>query len=84
MPAVLPVLTQLRGDSSLYVKKSVANLLRDGGKSQPALVLETAARWAADGDRHTDWIVKNGLKKLIETHPAQVKPILEQLQARTP
>ncbi|HEU4407544.1 MAG TPA: hypothetical protein VFS43_19920 [Polyangiaceae bacterium] len=74
--AVLPVLGVLNADSSAYVRKSVANLLSDGSKKRPDLVLEACARWARSGDKNTLWIVSHGLIKLRETHPREVDKIL--------
>lgn len=61
---VLAVLEQLKADSSLYVRKSVANNLNDIAKDHPAIVLETARRWKG-GQPHTDWIVRQGCRTLI-------------------
>ncbi len=61
---VIGILEQLREDSSLYVRKSVANNLNDIAKDNPAVVLETAYRWKGIHP-HTDWIVRRGLRTLI-------------------
>ncbi|EGW37282.1 yhaZ [Desulfosporosinus sp. OT] len=61
---VLSVLEQLKADSSLYVRKSVANNLNDIAKDHPLIVLETARRWK-DVCPHTDWIVRQGCRTLI-------------------
>ncbi|WP_338865728.1 HEAT repeat domain-containing protein [Myxococcus stipitatus] len=76
--SVVPVLETLNADSSLYVRKSVANLLRDGSKKNPALVLALCERWlrASKGDAHTRWIVTNGLAKVRETEPQKVDALL--------
>jgi 3-methyladenine DNA glycosylase AlkC len=61
---VLSVLELLRGDPSLYVRKSVANNLNDIAKDNPDLVLETARRWIGKNSG-TDWIVRQGCRTLI-------------------
>lgn len=61
---VLAILGQLKADSSLYVRKSVANNLNDIAKDNPALVLETARRWLGQNPE-TDWILRHGCRTLI-------------------
>jgi len=63
-PAI-PILTRLRQDDSLYVRKSVANHLNDIGKDHPALLLDLLSGW--DGtDRRTGWIVRHALRTLVK------------------
>lgn len=61
---VLPILTLLKEDPSLYVRKSVANHLNDISKDHPELVLDLAAEWYGNHP-HTDWIVRHGLRTLL-------------------
>lgn len=61
---LLPVLELLKADSSLYVRKSVANNLNDITKDNPAFVLNIARRWKGS-DPHTDWIIRHGCRTLI-------------------
>lgn len=61
---VLSILELLKADSSLYVRKSVANNLNDIAKDNPALVLETAHRWIGINP-DTDWIIRHGCRTLI-------------------
>ncbi len=61
---VIGILEQLKEDSSLYVRKSVANNLNDIAKDNPEIVLETAYRWKGVHP-HTDWILRQGLRTLI-------------------
>jgi 3-methyladenine DNA glycosylase AlkC len=62
--AVLSVLEQLKEDSSLYVRKSVANNLNDITKDNAEAVLEAATRWIGKNP-FTDWILRQGLRTLI-------------------
>ena len=81
---VLPVLENLKADPSLYVRKSVANVLRNAGNYYPEFVLEVCSRWATLHDANTDWIIKDGLRKLRTTRSAEVELILGSLSsART-
>lgn len=62
---VLVILNKLKNDSSLYVRKSVANNLNDISKSHPDLVARTAKNWYGN-NKHTDWIVKHGCRTLLK------------------
>lgn len=62
---VLNILEQLKADSSLYVRKSVANNLNDISKTHPELVAKIAAEWYGK-DKHTDWIIKHGCRTLLK------------------
>ena len=65
----LPILTALRADPSLYVRKSVANHLNDITKNHPELVLDFVAAWNRT-DARTAWIVRQALRTLIKRgHP---------------
>jgi len=62
---VLPILEQLKTDSSKYVQKSVANNLNDISKTHPQLVAKLAKDWYGVDER-TDWIVKHGCRTLLK------------------
>ena len=62
--SVQPVIEMLRADSDLYVRKSVANVLRNASGKHPDFVLAVCGRWERSGGPHTQWIVKHGLRKL--------------------
>lgn len=62
---VAPILENLRADSSLYVRKSVANHLNDITKDHPAWVLERIEGWDLE-NKHTAWIAKRALRTLIK------------------
>jgi 3-methyladenine DNA glycosylase AlkC len=65
----LPILTALRADESLYVRKSVANHLNDICKDHPDIVLDLVSTWDRSNPR-TAWIVKHALRTLIKRgHP---------------
>lgn len=61
---VLAILENLKADSSLYVRKSVANNLNDIAKDNPEMVLKTAQRWIGTNP-DTDWILRQGCRTLI-------------------
>lgn len=62
---ILPILEQLKADSSPYVRKSVANNLNDISKTHPELVLKLARDWYGK-DEYTNWIVKHGCRTLLK------------------
>lgn len=62
---ILPILEQLKTDSSLYVRKSVANNLNDISKTHPDLVTRLAKDWHGK-NKDTDWIVKHGCRTLLK------------------
>lgn len=68
---VVEILEQLKNDSSLYVRKSVANNLNDIAKDHPAIVVEIAQRWLGHS-QYTDWIVRHGCRTLIRNANPEV------------
>lgn len=62
---VLPILDKLKADSSLYVRKSVANHLNDITKDNPDWVLGQIEGWSLDNP-HTAWIARHALRSLIK------------------
>lgn len=62
---ILIILEQLKADSSLYVRKSVANNLNDISKTHPDLVIEMARNWYGENE-YTNWIVKHGCRTLLK------------------
>lgn len=62
---ILPILEQLKNDSSLHVRKSVANNLNDISKTHPDLVIRLAKQWYKKSD-YTDWIIKHGCRTLLK------------------
>ncbi|WP_327857114.1 DNA alkylation repair protein, partial [Alkalihalobacillus alcalophilus] len=62
---ILPILTVLKEDESLYVRKSVANHLNDISKDHPELVKKLAKEWYGHNER-TDWILKHGCRTLLK------------------
>ncbi|MCU1403978.1 MAG: alkylation repair protein [Glaciihabitans sp.] len=64
--ATLPILSELRSDSSDYVRRSVANHLNDLARQSPDLVTATAAEWMGDQRQDTAWVVRHGLRSLVK------------------
>jgi 3-methyladenine DNA glycosylase AlkC len=65
------LLTALRRDPELYVRRSVANHVGDIAKDQPDLAVSLVAGWvAADDTDETRWIARHGLRHLVKKgHP---------------
>jgi 3-methyladenine DNA glycosylase AlkC len=79
--AVRPVLETLRADPALYVKKSVANVLRNASGKHPDFVLGVCRQWVRSSNPHTWWIVKDGLRKLKGSRPRDVAALLGALDS---
>ncbi len=62
---ILPILENLKNDSSEYVRKSVANNLNDISKDHPELVLDICEKWLGKSI-YTDWIVKRACRSLLK------------------
>lgn len=71
---ILPILEQLKTDSSLYVRKSVANNLNDISKTHPDLVVKIAQDWYGKNEK-TDWIIKHGCRTLLKKGSREVLEI---------
>lgn len=74
---ILPILTALKNDDSLYVRKSVANNLNDISKDHPAVMLDLCRQWLAPNKQqalkqkphptdYTQWIIKHGCRTLVK------------------
>lgn len=61
---IIPILENLKNDSSEFVRRSVANNLNDIAKDNPDVVLELAKRWKGRSPL-TDWIIKHGCRTLL-------------------
>ncbi|MBL7925505.1 MAG: DNA alkylation repair protein [Bacteroidia bacterium] len=62
---ILPILENLKADSSDYVRRSVANNLNDISKDNPQVVLALAKKWKGKNEL-TDCIIKHGCRTLLK------------------
>ncbi|MCL2288269.1 MAG: DNA alkylation repair protein [Candidatus Bathyarchaeota archaeon] len=62
---IIPILTQLKADPSMYVRKSVANNLNDISKTRPDIFIKIASDWYGKNN-HTNWIIKHGSRTLLK------------------
>jgi 3-methyladenine DNA glycosylase AlkC len=68
---LIPILETLKDDTSLYVRRSVANNLNDISKDNPALTLELCTAWSILANNEIDWVIKHACRSLIKQgHPA--------------
>ncbi|MDN3585921.1 DNA alkylation repair protein [Pedobacter aquatilis] len=68
---ILPILENLKADTSEYVRRSVANNLNDIAKDHPSVVLEIAKRWSGLS-KDTDAIVKHGSRTLLKQGHSEI------------
>jgi 3-methyladenine DNA glycosylase AlkC len=59
---VFPILEALKGDESLYVRRSVANHLGDIAKDHPEQVLEICDRWLNTATPEVKWLIHHALR----------------------
>jgi 3-methyladenine DNA glycosylase AlkC len=62
---ILPLLENLKTDSSEYVRRSVANNLNDIAKDNPDIVISIARQWKGISPE-TDAIIKHGCRTLLK------------------
>ncbi len=62
----LALLEHLKDDSSLYVRRSVANHLNDIGKDHPQLLLERMSAWKDGASTERLWLINHALRSLIK------------------
>lgn len=81
--AVLALLECLKDDSSLYVRRSVANNLNDIGKDNLALLCDTCSRWLEEADNSLEeadnnrrWLVNHALRSAIKRAEPQALAVL--------
>ena len=64
--AVIELLEQLKDDTELYVRRSVANNLNDIGKDHPELLADLAKKWLKGASKDRVWLVKHALRSAIK------------------
>ena len=62
---IIPILENLKNDTSKFVRMSVANNLNDIAKDSPETVIGLARRWKGESE-NTDWIIKHGCRTLLK------------------
>ena len=72
----IPLLTHLKNDSSLYVRRSVANHLNDIAKDHPELVIDVCEQWMKDATPNVQWVIKHATRSLVKQGHSRVYPLL--------
>lgn len=83
----LPLLEKLKDDSSLYVRRSVANHLNDIAKDHPDKVIEICKRWYPGANQDLRWVIKHATRTLVKQGHPEVFPLLgysENINLKTP
>jgi 3-methyladenine DNA glycosylase AlkC len=62
---VIEILTLLKNDPAMYVRRSVANCLNDIAKDHPDIVTSTLEQWQ-DGTEEINWLTKHALRTLVK------------------
>ncbi len=63
---ILALLDQLKEDTALYVRRSVANNLNDIGKDNPKHVTDILERWSDIKTQEMRWLIQHALRSLIK------------------
>ena len=71
---VLNILELIQDDTSLYVKKSIANNLNDISKDHPNIVIKIAKKWYGQ-NKDKNWIIKHALRTLLKQGNIEVLKI---------
>lgn len=63
---IMDLLTTLRNDPELYVRRSVANHLNDLTKDRKGLVLDSLETWNKKSNKNIEWLTKHALRTLVK------------------
>ena len=61
---VIKILENLKSDSELYVRRSVANNLNDISKDNPKIVTTLLKKWSKDKSDNMNWLIRHALRTL--------------------
>ncbi len=74
--AIIALLSALKSDPSLYVRRSVANHLNDIAKDKADLVIEICQKWFVGADDACLWLIKHATRGLVKAGDPRVFPLL--------
>ncbi|MEM6261502.1 MAG: DNA alkylation repair protein [Bacteroidota bacterium] len=72
----IELLTLLKDDPELYVRRSVANHLNDISKDHPQLVIDTLKEWLKGGTENTKWIARHAMRGLLKAGNPQALELM--------
>lgn len=59
---ILPLLSHLKDDTSLYVRRSVANSLGDIAKDHPSLAFDLLESWLENANTELKWLIRHAVR----------------------
>ena len=68
---IISILENLKNDTYLYVRRSVANNLNDISKDNPDIVVSIARKWIG-ANKEIDWLVKHACRSLLKQGNTEV------------
>ena len=72
--SIIPILENLKNDTSRFVRLSVANNLNDIAKDNPETVIDLVKKWQGKS-KNIDWVIKHGCRTLLKQGYAEVMEI---------
>ena len=76
---LIPILENLKDDTSKYVQKSVANCLNDILKDNPEIGKQVIIKWSEDYSSERKWIIQHALRNQVKINQLWAKEVLEKL-----
>lgn len=76
---IIPILDNLKDDSSKYVQKSVANCINDIIKDNFEVARSIIENWQTNASKERKWIIKHALRNLIKQNDKWALDILAKL-----
>ncbi len=73
---MLALLERLKDDTSLYVRRSVANHLNDISKDHPELLLARMETWSEAASEERQWLINHALRSLVKRGDQRALSIL--------
>ncbi len=73
---IIPILENLKDDSSKYVQKSVANCINDILKDNLEIGKNLIEKWSKNASKERKWIIKHALRNLLKSQDPWAKKIV--------
>ena len=70
------LLTALKDDPSLYVRRSVANHLNDISKDNPDILVAICQDWRVNASLQVNWIIRHATRSLVKAGNTQILSLL--------
>lgn len=79
---IMPILENLKDDTSKYVQKSVANCLNDILKDNSDQFKKVINNWQKNATKERKWIIKHALRNLIKKEDSWALGIVEKINTK--